>query len=129
MNESKSAKSTVRMPRRAMLLLGGVVAATSILAGAGPASAGPGFPGPIIIAHPDSPTTASCTLATAKCAVEDKNRIDRVIRYKDSGQATATVLIGGPTQTTVVNTDSMYVKFEVIDKLGYRRMFQFPVNN
>ena len=41
MNGFNTTKSAVRQPRRAMLVLGGLVAATSILAGAGPASAGP----------------------------------------------------------------------------------------
>ena len=124
MNEINFAKSSVRNPRRALLLFGGIVAATSILAGAGPASAGP-FAGPVIITA-DSPTSASCSPA-GKCLVSDKNGIDRVIRYEDAWHASTTILLGSPTQTTVENTGGKYVSFEVVDKLGVQKTFQFPV--
>ena len=124
MNGFNTTKSAVRQPRRAMLVLGGLVAATSILAGAGPASAGP-FMGSVVITA-DSPTGASCSQA-GKCAVSDKNGIDRVIRYKDAWHTSTSILLGSPTQTTVENTGGEYVRFEVIDKLGVRTTFQFPV--
>ena len=124
MNEINIAKSSVRNPRRALLALGGIVAAGSILAGAGAASAGP-FVGPVIITA-DSPTSASCSMS-GKCLVSDKNGIDRVIRYKDAWHTSTTILLGTPTQTTVENTGGAYVKFEVVDKLGVHKTFQFPV--
>jgi hypothetical protein len=124
MNKSTTAKSAVRQPRRALLLAGGLLAATSILAGAGPASAGP-ILGPVIITA-DSPTSAFCP-DPGKCTVWDKNGIDRVIRYKDAWHTSTTILLGSPTQTTVENTGGVYVEFEVIDKLGVRTKFKFPV--
>jgi hypothetical protein len=125
MNKSTTAKSAVRQPRRALLLASGLVAATSILAGAGPASAGFGFPGPVIVTA-DSPTSASCSTAE-KCIVWDKNGIDRIVRYEDAWHASTSVLSGSPTQATVENTGGVYVEFEVIDKLGSRTMFDFPL--
>lgn len=102
--------NSVRMPRRMTVAVSGMVAAATLVAGAGSASAGP------VISMPN-PTTAVCN--ATQCKVHDSDGIVHVGR--SDGDVTQHTGYGG--QKDVPVAIEGIISFTVTDKRGINTTF------
>ncbi len=107
--------NSIRTARRMAVAASGMVAAVTLVVGAGAASAGP-------VLSPSAPTSAVCDGST-KCEVHDGDGIKTVVRKVSGTKVTATTSYNPAKTDVTVLSEGKYTAFTVTDTRGYKRTF------